>query len=365
MGDEEDNTRGAIFRDIRRYYCDYCGICRSKKSLISSHILSHHQDELKEKEQLEGKRDLEKLNKCEECGASFQKPAHLKQHMQSHSLDRPFKCPVDDCQSSYRRNDHLTRHMLQHQGKLFECPVEDCKQRFAFKSNMNRHMKEFHSEAAPASVEHPKEYVCPEPGCGKVFKYASKLRKHEDSHVKLDTVEAICSEPGCMKFFSNEQCLKDHIQSCHQYIDCDKCGTKQLKKNMKRHLRMHETVISSERIECSFEGCSLTFSTTSNLNQHIKAVHLEIKPYTCSIPGCHMKFAFKHVRDNHEKSRCHVYTPGDFVESDEQFRSRPRGGRKRTYPVIESLLRKRVVPPNESDLVMNNGCDFLSSGEYE
>lgn len=33
---------GAIFRDIRRYYCEYCGICRSKKSLITSHILTHH-----------------------------------------------------------------------------------------------------------------------------------------------------------------------------------------------------------------------------------------------------------------------------------------------------------------------------------
>jgi hypothetical protein len=31
-----------IFRDTRRYFCEYCGICRSKKSLISSHILTHH-----------------------------------------------------------------------------------------------------------------------------------------------------------------------------------------------------------------------------------------------------------------------------------------------------------------------------------
>ncbi|KAL0337867.1 UNVERIFIED_CONTAM: Transcription factor IIIA [Sesamum calycinum] len=347
MGNEGEKTRGAIFTDIRRYYCEYCGICRSKKALIASHILAHHEEELKAKEQSEEQGHGKKLNICEECGASFQKPAHLKQHMQSHSLERPFTCPVDDCHSSYRRKDHLTRHMLQHQGKLFECPVEDCKSRFTIQGNMTRHVKEFHSESADANVKQPKEYVCAEHGCGKVFKYLSKLRTHEDSHadswlnaVKLDSVEAFCAEPGCMKYFTNEQCLREHILSCHQYITCDKCGTKQLKKNVKRHMRMHEG--------------------TSNLNQHIKAVHMELKPFKCSIPGCHMRFAFKHVRDNHEKSGCHVYTPGDFVESDEQFRSRPRGGRKRKYPVIETLMRKRIVPPSESDLVMNQGDEYPS-----
>ncbi|KAG8372207.1 hypothetical protein BUALT_Bualt12G0042500 [Buddleja alternifolia] len=360
MGDEVDKSRGAIFRDIRRYYCEYCGICRSKKSLISSHILTHHQDELKEKEQSEDKSSAEKSNTCEECGVSFRKPAHLKQHMQSHSLERPFTCPVDDCHSSYRRKDHLSRHMLQHQGKLFECPVEDCKHRFAFQGNMTRHVKELHEESGPANVEHPKEYVCPERGCGKVFKYLSKLRKHEDSHVKLDTVEVFCSEPGCMKYFTNEQCLKEHINSCHQYIVCDKCGSEQLKKNFKRHLSMHEAEVLLERINCTFEGCLHTFATKSNLNQHIRAVHLGLKPFTCSFIGCHMKFAFKHVRDNHEKSGCHVYTVGNFEESDDQFRSRPRGGRKRNCPVIETLLRKRVVPPNESDLTML----FSEESEY-
>ncbi|PIN21125.1 hypothetical protein CDL12_06189 [Handroanthus impetiginosus] len=250
--------------------------------------------------------------------------------------------------------------MLQHQGKLFECPVEDCKRRFTIQGNMTRHVKEFHGESDSANVKHPKEYVCSEHGCGKVFKYLSKLHKHEDSHVKLESVEAFCAEPGCMKYFTNEQCLKEHIWSCHQHVICDKCGTKQLKKNIKRHIRMHEAGVSSERIKCSVEGCSLTFSTASNLNQHIKAVHLELKPFTCSIPGCNMKFAFKHVRDNHEKSGCHVYTVGDFVESDEQFRSRPRGGRKRKCPTIETLMRKRVVPPSESDLDVDEVHDHLS-----
>ncbi|CAA0838382.1 transcription factor IIIA [Striga hermonthica] len=250
--------------------------------------------------------------------------------------------------------------MLHHEGKLFECPIEDCKHRFAYQGNMTRHVKEFHEEPVSdddESLEAPKEHICQEHGCGKVFKYRSQLLKHESSHVKLDSVEALCGEPGCMKYFTNVKCLKEHIRSCHQYVTCDKCGQKQLKKNIKRHMRMHESVNTSERIKCSFEGCLLTFSNNSNLKMHINAVHLEIKPFACSIPGCHLKFAFKHVRDNHEKSGCHVYTPGDFEESDAQFRSMPRGGRKRKLPVIETLLRKRVVPPSESELGMTSSSD--------
>lgn len=42
MAEGAGERAGPIFRDIRRYYCDYCGICRSKKSLITSHILTFH-----------------------------------------------------------------------------------------------------------------------------------------------------------------------------------------------------------------------------------------------------------------------------------------------------------------------------------
>lgn len=53
---------------------------------------------------------------------------------------------------------------------------------------------------------------------------------------------------------------------------------------------------------------------------------------------------------------------GNFVETDEQFRSRPRGGRKRKFPMIETLLRKRVVPPpsESDDTVSNQGPDYMS-----
>ncbi|XP_060673183.1 transcription factor IIIA isoform X2 [Ziziphus jujuba] len=343
--EEVDDIKKPIFRDIRRYFCDYCGICRSKKSLIAAHMLTHHKEEV-DKARTDGDGDtggLKASNTCPECGVSFKKPAYLKQHMQSHSLERPYRCSVEDCHSSYRRKDHLTRHLLQHQGKLFKCPIENCNCEFAIQGNMKRHVRQLHDEDRPPTSE--KQYVCQEIGCGKVFRFASRLQKHEDSHVKLDSVEAFCSEPGCMKPFTNEQCLT-----------CEICGTKQLRKNIKRHLRTHDTKDSTERVKCNYKGCDHTFSNKSNLQQHVKAVHLKRKPFACGFSGCSMRFSYKHVREKHEKTGAHVYIHGDFEETDEQFRSRPRGGRKRKYPTVEMLVRKRVTPPDQS----KEGAEYLS-----
>ncbi|XP_020587076.1 transcription factor IIIA isoform X2 [Phalaenopsis equestris] len=354
----EDDKQRPLFRDIRRYYCEYCGICRSKKSLLRSHILSHHKDvfqTVKIDEISAFKAANQKVrHTCEECGASFWKPAHLVQHMRSHSVERPFACPVEDCYFIYRRKDHLNRHLLKHQGKVFNCPVEKCNRTFTFQGNMTRHVNEHHVDELPC--EGKKQHVCEEPGCGKIFMFASKLKKHEDSHLKVESLEIYCGEPQCMKPFTNSECLKAHIQSCHRYVKCEKCGTQQLRKNFKRHQRLHEGVVSEERIKCSFQGCEQTYSKKSNLNKHVKAVHEKLRPFRCRTSGCQQTFPYKHVRDNHEKT--HVYEQGDFLEADERWRSRPRGGRKRERVTIEALTRKRVVPVDCSS-IMENGDEYL------
>ncbi|KAF9624426.1 hypothetical protein IFM89_011434 [Coptis chinensis] len=406
MENEVKKTRSTpvIFRDIRRYYCDYCGVSRSKKCLLTSHLLSNHKEEM-ERAKLEcGEEEKEgtKSITCEECGASFRKPAYLKEHMRSHSnevylysnycfkisktnflvggppvkllqgslfhvlsITKSFACPINDCKSSYRRKDHLTRHLLKHEGKLFSCPIEGCNHRFAYQGNIKRHVAELHDEAESTSCDIgcSKQYVCQEIGCGKAFRHPSRLKKHEETHDKLDSVEAICSEPGCMKSFSNVDCLKAHLQSCHRHIQCGVCGTQQLRKNIKRHMRTHEAGTAGctlEQFKCHIDDCCHTFTSKSNLNQHIKAVHLELRPYTCRFTRCGKKFPFKHVRDNHEKTGEHVYIQGDFEEADEQFRSRPRGGRKRKCPTVETLLRKRVRPPGQEDSALSHGSEYLA-----
>ncbi|KAK7401363.1 hypothetical protein VNO78_12784 [Psophocarpus tetragonolobus] len=349
MGEAIETEERPKFRDIRRYFCKFCGICRSKKTLITSHINSHHKEEAeKERAERDSQAETVKSNTCEECGVSFKKQAHLLQHMQSHSLERPYVCSVENCQASYRRKDHLTRHLLQHQGMTFKCPVENCSSEFSLQSNMKRHVEEIHDESSTSTNDKShKQHVCPEIGCGKVFRFTSQLKKHEDSHVKLESIDVVCLEPGCMKRFTNVQCLQAHVKSFHQYMTCDICGSKQLKKNIKRHLRSHEPGTSSETFPCSFNGCSCTFSRKSNLDKHKKAVHLMEKPFLCGFPDCGMRFAYKHVRDNHEKTAKHVFTLGDFEKADEEFRSRPRGGRKRKCPTIEMLVRNRVTPLSE------------------
>ncbi|KAK3444973.1 hypothetical protein EUGRSUZ_A00588 [Eucalyptus grandis] len=223
-------------------------------------------------------------------------------------LETPFKCSIEDCSASYRRKDHLARHFLQHKGKIFSCPVDGCNKSFAYQGNMKRHLNEIHNDEEPSTsgeCNSLKQHVCSEVGCGKVFKFASKLQKHEDSYVKLETVEAFCCE--CMKYFSNVDYLKDHMRLAHQLVNCNICGTKQLRKNIQRHLLTHEKKNSadSEAFRCEVEGCLRIFSI------------------------------------------------GDFEELDEQFQSRPRGRRKRKCPTIESLLRKRVTLPNELDFLLD------------
>ena len=59
--------------------------------------------------------DDEKRNKCDQCGATFNRPCKLKRHVLLHSGERPFPCHV--CTASFTQVYHLRAHMQRHAGE--------------------------------------------------------------------------------------------------------------------------------------------------------------------------------------------------------------------------------------------------------
>ncbi|KAJ1426944.1 Zinc finger C2H2-type [Sesbania bispinosa] len=234
---------------------------------------------------------------------------------------KTFTCPVENCNLEFLFQSNLKRHKsawerfsdlhqsyksmkifivkivnLLHQGKTLTCPVENYNLEFSLQSNLKRHVNEFHDENSnPSNVESQKQYVCPEIGCGKVFRFASKLQKHEDSHVKLESVDVVCLEPGCMKHFTNAQALEPMLTPAIN--------------------------ISSEAFQCELRVVA-AHSQKSNLNKHEKAVHFKEKPFVCGFPDCGMRFAYKHVKAKGREE-------------------------ENVSPTVEMLVRKRVTPPSQ------------------
>lgn len=65
---------------------------------------------------------------------------------------------------------------------------------------------------------------------------------------------------------------------------------------------------SSRHLLASNLPCFGLHGQKSNLEKHVKVVHFQEKPFVCGFPDCGMRFSYKHVRDNHEKTGLHVYT---------------------------------------------------------
>lgn len=66
--------------------------------------------------------DPKKKHKCPLCLARFQRPEHVKRHLKSHSLEKPFQCDVQDCGRRFNRKDNLKAHLKKIHGFGLEDP---------------------------------------------------------------------------------------------------------------------------------------------------------------------------------------------------------------------------------------------------
>ena len=59
----------------------------------------------------------EKPYVCETCEKCFRRMEHLRRHMKTHTMERPYPCTVEGCERRFSRTDNLKAHILTHAKK--------------------------------------------------------------------------------------------------------------------------------------------------------------------------------------------------------------------------------------------------------
>uniref|UniRef100_A0AAQ4PDZ2 P43 5S RNA-binding protein n=1 Tax=Gasterosteus aculeatus aculeatus TaxID=481459 RepID=A0AAQ4PDZ2_GASAC len=245
------------------------------------------------------------------CGATFTRDWRLKEHETVHTGERPCLCAIAGCGRRFTRISHLRRHMLKHRGvKHFQCNFLNCTQSFFHAGHLKRHVRYAHGDKN-------KYFKCDQPDCTLTFKKRRAFKLHLQEHEVV--VKSKCSTEGCVAMFDSHVARKAHEKK-HAGYRCPRANCQvlehtwgKLKKHMAKHsatftcqackkvfkkaeaLRRHKRIHASHKpvLVCPREDCHAYFSTTFNLQHHIRKVHLELLKYKCSFPDCPRMFAMR------------------------------------------------------------------------
>uniref|UniRef100_A0A8D8Z754 Zinc finger and SCAN domain-containing protein 10 n=1 Tax=Cacopsylla melanoneura TaxID=428564 RepID=A0A8D8Z754_9HEMI len=144
----------------RKHMCDVCG--KLFKSL--AYVRSHRKDHFKTE------KSKEKLFECALCNTKYLNKIGLKEHLITHSGNKPHTCEV--CSTAFYHYRSLKRHLKKHkvlsgEGELYYCPV--CNKEFVEKYEMQRHKQHKHEGQC---------HVCNI--CGATVKF--NISRHMKSH---------------------------------------------------------------------------------------------------------------------------------------------------------------------------------------
>ncbi|KAK0046186.1 transcription factor E4F1 [Biomphalaria pfeifferi] len=160
---------------------------------------------------------------CMVCNRLFRGNSYLRQHMRSHTGDRPYRC--HQCDRSFTTRDILKKHMYVHKEQ--------------------------------------RDFKCGE--CGKLFKSLSHVRQHLRVHMHERSYR--CSV--CDKMFKTQNTLKVHLRT-HSGVNpykCQICGNCFRERgSLQRHMRLHT---GEKPFKC--HKCNRAFAEQGTLIRHHRA----------------------------------------------------------------------------------------------
>lgn len=175
-----------------------CHIC--KKTFYDENKYVHHKEQC----------DIV-VHECKHCFKRFSHQFYLKQHMITHSNERPFVCKI--CGKGFGANRLLSAHTRRHETKDLKCDL--CERTYRFAYLLREHQK------SHLKVRDKECYIC-----GKTFIGSKNLYQHRLSH--SEEHNRTCN--NCGKVLKATS-MSAHRKACLSALLLKKDSTKLLKLN--------------------------------------------------------------------------------------------------------------------------------------